>query len=271
VMGKNGSPIKGLYCAGEVAGGVHGNNRLGGNSLLDCVVFGRVTGVAANRYILGADVKKVDLKALVAAGEQKKKSSAGSPDATAQEATDTTKAAIQNATPAAIQNATPAAIQNAKAAVQKATKVPAREMAYKPEKFKGTMRGKFLDWYYKRQFSARNREALLAEAALDDAEFQPCAMPWTERDATVVDLSYFPIPNTNAGIGSNAIIPFFTASRDNSLIQTVRCTKNVWNWFSDKVKAKILFTSALSFLMFLACIFVHTLGCHDHFGLHCWL
>merc|ERR1719327_1180294 len=31
VMGKNGI-IKGLYCAGEVAGGVHGNNRLGGNS-----------------------------------------------------------------------------------------------------------------------------------------------------------------------------------------------------------------------------------------------
>merc|ERR1719183_2726527 len=43
VIGKTGRPIKGLYCAGEVAGGVHGNNRLGGNSLLDCVVFGRVT------------------------------------------------------------------------------------------------------------------------------------------------------------------------------------------------------------------------------------
>merc|ERR1712193_136332 len=32
-----GKAIPGLYCAGEVAGGVHGNNRLGGNSLLDCV------------------------------------------------------------------------------------------------------------------------------------------------------------------------------------------------------------------------------------------
>ena len=30
----------------EIAGGVHGNNRLGGNSLLDCVVFGRVAGKA---------------------------------------------------------------------------------------------------------------------------------------------------------------------------------------------------------------------------------
>merc|ERR1712087_265843 len=43
-MGANGKPIPGLYAAGEVAGGVHGNNRLGGNSLLDCVVFGRVAG-----------------------------------------------------------------------------------------------------------------------------------------------------------------------------------------------------------------------------------
>merc|ERR1719265_438093 len=67
VMGKNGK-IPGLYCAGEVAGGVHGNNRLGGNSLLDCVVFGRVTGEAATKYILGNDVKKVDLKELTKGG-----------------------------------------------------------------------------------------------------------------------------------------------------------------------------------------------------------
>merc|ERR1711972_233820 len=67
VLGANGV-IKGLYCAGEVAGGVHGNNRLGGNSLLDCVVFGRVTGKAATKYILGDDVKKVDLKELTGGG-----------------------------------------------------------------------------------------------------------------------------------------------------------------------------------------------------------
>merc|ERR1719331_3535061 len=64
VMGKNGK-IPGLYCAGEVAGGVHGNNRLGGNSLLDCVVFGRVTGKAATKYYLGEkNMKSVNLKAL---------------------------------------------------------------------------------------------------------------------------------------------------------------------------------------------------------------
>merc|ERR1712137_317251 len=43
------------------AGGVHGNNRLGGNSLLDCVVFGRVSGKHCARYLLGNDVRSVDL------------------------------------------------------------------------------------------------------------------------------------------------------------------------------------------------------------------
>merc|ERR1712232_1483542 len=47
--------IPGLYAAGEIAGGVHGNNRLGGNSLLDCVVFGRVCAKAAVKYTFGAN------------------------------------------------------------------------------------------------------------------------------------------------------------------------------------------------------------------------
>jgi len=64
--------IPGLYAAGEIAGGVHGNNRLGGNSLLDCVVFGRVAGKAAFQYISGKDGKfqmcpaPASLKVLVA-------------------------------------------------------------------------------------------------------------------------------------------------------------------------------------------------------------
>merc|ERR1719247_4089554 len=68
VLGKTGKAIPGLYCAGEVAGGVHGNNRLGGNSLLDCVVFGRVSGKAATKYILGSDMKPVDLKSISGGG-----------------------------------------------------------------------------------------------------------------------------------------------------------------------------------------------------------
>jgi len=49
--------IPGLYVAGEAAGGIHGNNRLGGNSLLDCVVYGRVAGRAACKYTAGAEGK----------------------------------------------------------------------------------------------------------------------------------------------------------------------------------------------------------------------
>merc|ERR1712230_178284 len=50
---RNGKALPGLYVAGEAAGGVHGNNRLGGNSLLDCVVFGRVAGRFAAQYMFG--------------------------------------------------------------------------------------------------------------------------------------------------------------------------------------------------------------------------
>jgi len=67
VLGPRG-PIPGLYCAGEVAGGVHGNNRLGGNSLLDCVVFGRVAGTHCAKYMLGSNVQKTSLIELSGGG-----------------------------------------------------------------------------------------------------------------------------------------------------------------------------------------------------------
>jgi succinate dehydrogenase/fumarate reductase flavoprotein subunit len=44
VLREDGSVIEGLSAAGEVTGGVHGNNRLGGNSLLECTVFGSIVG-----------------------------------------------------------------------------------------------------------------------------------------------------------------------------------------------------------------------------------
>ncbi|KAI0003886.1 Flavocytochrome c [Xylariaceae sp. FL0662B] len=44
-------PIPGLWAAGEVAGGVHGANRLGGSSLLMCVVFGRIAGIEATKSL----------------------------------------------------------------------------------------------------------------------------------------------------------------------------------------------------------------------------
>ena len=60
--------MRGLYAAGEVAGGVHGNNRLGGNSLLGGVVFGRVAGVACAKYMLGDKVKATSLAELSGGG-----------------------------------------------------------------------------------------------------------------------------------------------------------------------------------------------------------
>jgi len=52
VKDEQGNVIPGLYASGEIAGGVHGANRLGGSSLLGCVVFGRVAGDSASRYLL---------------------------------------------------------------------------------------------------------------------------------------------------------------------------------------------------------------------------
>jgi succinate dehydrogenase / fumarate reductase flavoprotein subunit len=56
------SRVSGLYAAGEVAGGMHGANRLGGNSLSDLLVFGRRAGDAAAAYAssLGGAVPAVD-------------------------------------------------------------------------------------------------------------------------------------------------------------------------------------------------------------------
>lgn len=44
VIDIHGKVIPGLYAAGEFTGGVHGNNRLGGNAIADCIVFGRIAG-----------------------------------------------------------------------------------------------------------------------------------------------------------------------------------------------------------------------------------
>ena len=53
VLKDDGTAIAGLYAAGEVTGGVHGANRLGGNAVADFVVFGRIAGEEAAEYALG--------------------------------------------------------------------------------------------------------------------------------------------------------------------------------------------------------------------------
>ncbi|HHY11076.1 MAG TPA: FAD-binding protein, partial [Firmicutes bacterium] len=50
VLDTDGNAIPGLYAAGEVTGGVHGANRLGGNALSDIIVFGRIAGKEAASF-----------------------------------------------------------------------------------------------------------------------------------------------------------------------------------------------------------------------------
>ncbi len=51
VINTEGQPIAGLFAAGEVTGGVHGGNRLGGNAVADIVIFGRIAAQSAIDYI----------------------------------------------------------------------------------------------------------------------------------------------------------------------------------------------------------------------------
>lgn len=51
VIGVTAKPIPGLYAAGEVTGGVHGGNRIGGNAVADIITFGRIAGTNAANYM----------------------------------------------------------------------------------------------------------------------------------------------------------------------------------------------------------------------------
>lgn len=57
IINKAGKPVPGYFAAGEVTGGVHGKNRLGGSALLECVVFGRVSGQSAAEHALKVGTK----------------------------------------------------------------------------------------------------------------------------------------------------------------------------------------------------------------------
>ena len=59
--------VPGLFAAGEVAGGMHGSNRLGGNSLTDLLVFGRRAGAGAAEYVKSTGKNPVSDAAITAA------------------------------------------------------------------------------------------------------------------------------------------------------------------------------------------------------------
>ncbi|MBA3245235.1 MAG: FAD-dependent oxidoreductase [Actinobacteria bacterium] len=62
--------VEGLYAVGECATGVHGANRLGGNSLAECLVFGRIVGAEAARWSAELDVQVRDRVAIAVAREE---------------------------------------------------------------------------------------------------------------------------------------------------------------------------------------------------------
>jgi succinate dehydrogenase / fumarate reductase flavoprotein subunit len=59
--------VPGLFAAGEVSGGMHGSNRLGGNSLSDLLVFGRRAGLGAAEYVTGLPARPAVSQAALAA------------------------------------------------------------------------------------------------------------------------------------------------------------------------------------------------------------
>lgn len=62
--------VEGLYAVGECATGLHGANRLGGNSLVECIVFGRIVGAQAAQWSASLDRLIRDRDAIAEAGEE---------------------------------------------------------------------------------------------------------------------------------------------------------------------------------------------------------
>ncbi|HDO20838.1 MAG TPA: FAD-binding protein, partial [Candidatus Bathyarchaeota archaeon] len=80
VLNGEGNPIKGFFAAGETTGGVHGKNRLMGNSLLEVTVYGRRAGISAAKYVKNSEYGKISLnhvkryeKMLIEAGIPRKR------------------------------------------------------------------------------------------------------------------------------------------------------------------------------------------------------
>src|SRR5262249_58532297 len=66
----HGTDVEGLYAVGEAASGLHGANRLGGNSLIELMVCGRIAGDAASQYSARLTAQQRSSAAIAAAREE---------------------------------------------------------------------------------------------------------------------------------------------------------------------------------------------------------
>merc|ERR1719353_1102905 len=224
-VGQNLVAIDGLYAAGEIAGGVHGNNRLGGNSLLDCVVFGRVAAEDCASYMLGDARTIVDIKEVASRAPKKVVSEPSKTEAAAKKG---------------------------------------KLAAYNPEKWQGTARGKFMKWFMARKsrqeaekaaILAKEAEEAAALEAFEEALVPPVA---EDREAEVVDMAYFPIGHQGGG-SQWTVFPWFQETRVNPLIQLKNWYMDFWNGQTDVFRRKVYFSSALGGIFCVQVYYHHVL------------
>merc|ERR1712176_535365 len=211
VVSKSGKPIAGLYAAGEVAGGVHGNNRLGGNSLLDCVVFGRVAGKHCARYMLGKNIQEISLAKL--SGESSDGLVSGGSDS---------KAPSKTGPP----------------------KDPTKAAYYNEEKWKGHLRSKTMGlWLNQQERKKRLADAKAAKEAEQAArDLEVGETPeWQKRERQCLDSHYFPLPSEQ---GQDNVLPWFRETRASAHVQVFRWLQEAWGSTSDTGKRKAAFISA---------------------------
>jgi flavocytochrome c len=233
-VGKDGKAILGLYAAGEVAGGVHGNNRLGGNSLLDCVVFGRVAGKHCAKYMLGDDCKVASLQHLCTVGPG--------------------KIALANpGTPVVGNSVAPVPVEKVTSSADIRVKDATKESVYKSDVWKGHVRGYTMGRFLRRQQSARDFQAK-AQAQEDvDLEYYRLMEPpkGDTKEPTVVGMHYFPAQKCTA-----RLLPWFQDSRDCECVQLCTWTKQFFIGNASRSR-KIVFVLCCIFLTILSMHFVH--------------
>lgn len=224
----NASTIPGLFAAGEVAGGVHGNNRLGGNSLLDCVVFGRVAAKEAAAYIQGTSLEELpnlDLKQLLAMPPKKQ-------PVKKEEKKEETKAS---------------APASASASSEPARARPGFKESYNKENWESKRHArKFFVRLYERFQEWRDGPTLydrFAERFGWDEENPEPLIAYVEREDSLLNSHYWPLRDER---GAHALLPGF---RENKYTHEIcqEFAEDIYGWcFPNKSDGR---KSAMIFLL----------------------